>query len=119
MMFSKTIAAGLVAVSALAAVPANAASLSVNTGVEGVQFAFHNGRPHRGDYDRYDRHDRRDRYLSPNEVRRVLRGQGYRGINYLDRRGRIYEVRATNRRGNRVGLVVSARNGSVLNVYRR
>jgi hypothetical protein len=56
--------------------------------------------------------------LTPREVRAVLRDRGYRQIQYVDRRGRIYEARATNRRGHRVGLIVSARSGAILNVYR-
>jgi hypothetical protein len=70
---------------------------------------------HRGDR-YYSRHDYGT--LTPHEVRAVLRDKGFRQIRYLDRRGRIYEVRATDYRGYRVGLVVSARNGAILSVYR-
>jgi hypothetical protein len=64
--------------------------------------------------DRGDYH----RTLSPREVRRALRDQGFRNIDYIDRRGAIYQVEATTPRGRRVGLVVSARSGAILNRYR-
>ncbi|MBB5752546.1 hypothetical protein [Prosthecomicrobium pneumaticum] len=53
-------------------------------------------------------------WLSPREVRRRLRWQGYEEIRILDRRGRTYVVRAEGRRGRDFILVVSARTGEVL-----
>lgn len=61
---------------------------------------------------------RRSGTLSPREIRQVLRARGYRQIQYLDRKGRIYEVHATDPRGQRVGLIVGARDGAILNAYR-
>lgn len=63
------------------------------------------GRPER----RWD-HDR----LSPREVRRSLRRQGYENIDIRDGRGRIYVVVATGRRGAPVKLIVDAFSGQVL-----
>jgi hypothetical protein len=113
-----TVAAGLIALSALAfAAPASASGVTLHFGLTGTHYVYHDG----GGYDwnhgrRHDRHDYGT--LTPREVRAVLRDKGYRQIQYLDRRGRIYEVRATDYRGHRVGLVVSARNGAILNAYR-
>jgi hypothetical protein len=115
-MFSKkTIAAGVVALGALAAsAPANADSL---------RFSVEVGRPvvvhdHRGYGYGWDGHHGHHKTLSASEVRRILRHRGYRDISYLDRRGSIYQVRARDYRGRRVGLVVSARNGAILTAYR-
>ena len=109
MTFKKTIAAGIVALAGLvAAVPANAGS-SVSVQIEV-------GGPSHGHY--YGDHRRWERTLSPQQVRRILRDRGFRQINYVDRRGTIYQVRAVNRRGHRVALVVSARTGAILNRHR-
>jgi len=121
MMPKKTIAAALVALTALTAAPASAGSLSVEFGRGGIEFGFpgHGNWNDRGDRGWGNRGDRRGRhhFLSPQEVRRILRNQGYRRINYVDRQGNIYQAEAT-RNGRRYGLVVSARDGDVLNRYR-
>lgn len=106
-MFRKTIAAGLFAIGALAATaPANAAGLSVvidssyaTVGIERVD--------HRGGY-----------ALSPREVRRILRYEGYRQIQFLDRGGRVYTARAEDYRGRDVIVRVSARSGNIISVRR-
>ena len=117
MMAKKTVAAGLVALAtSVAAAPASADSFSFRFGVGEAQAGYHDG----GSQWRYHRRDN-DRFygtLTPREVRQVLRDNGFRQIRYLDRRGRVYEARATNRHGQRVGLVISARNGAILNAYR-
>lgn len=122
-MFARnTLAAGLIALAALVgAAPASAGSVSVQ--IQAGTTGYHDGvgygwkrAGHRAD--RYYGGHSEYGTLTPREVRAVLRDRGYRQIRYLDRRGRIYEVRATNRRGHRVGLVVSARSGAILNVYR-
>ena len=109
----KTIAAGMIALAGLvAAAPASAQSF---------RFEFRQGAPYygnHGDHRWRDRDHRQQRTLSPQEVRRILRGKGYRQINYVDRRGNVYQVRATTERGRRVGLVVNARNGVILNRHR-
>jgi hypothetical protein len=113
MVAKKTIAAVIIAFAGLAgAMPA---------GAQGVSFDFGAGAPQFRSEDGYRWSDRRggfDRVLSPREVRRILRNQGYRNIDTVDRRGSIYQVRATTERGRRVGLVVSARSGAILNRYR-
>jgi hypothetical protein len=110
-MLKKTIAAGIVGVAMLAAsAPASADNFS---------FRFSYGAPAYGHGQHLD--DRRGDYhrtLSPRQVRRILRDRGFRNINYVDRRGSIYQVHATNRNGRRVGLVVSARSGDIINRYR-
>jgi hypothetical protein len=114
-MFSKkTIAAGIVALGALAAsAPANADSLRFSVEV-GRPIVVHDDRGYGWDDHRKGHH----KALSASEVRRILRHRGYRDISYLDRRGSIYQVRARDYRGRRVGLVVSARNGAILTAYR-
>ena len=122
MTLRKTIAAGLVAMTAISVVPANAASLSFDFGRSGVEFGF-TGNNDRGEWDRggrhggWDNHRGRHDFLSSRDVRRILRGQGYRDIEYLDRQGAVYQAHAT-RDGRRYGLVVSARDGDILNRYR-
>jgi hypothetical protein len=109
-MFLKTIAAGLVALTALAAIPANATTIA----------AGYYEQPRwdgpRGDGPRWD-HRRGDRWrnhnLTAQEVRYVLRDKGYRNITFVDARGRNYEVVA--RKGHRHYLmVVSARDGDII-----
>lgn len=111
-MLKKTLAAGILAIAALAATaPANAQSFSLEFNAGGPRYGYEDGQrwSDRGSY---------RRTLSPQQVRRILRDQGFRQINYVDRRGSIYQVEATNPRGRRVGLVVSARSGAILNRYR-
>lgn len=128
MIFKTTLAAGAIGLAALAAAPANAASLTVGFGDDGARIAYHDGRPvpanyygHGYDWPDYgwgDRHDEWRHTLSAKEVRRILHGRGYHDIDYVDSRGSIYQVRATDHRGHRVGLVVSARNATILKAYR-
>jgi hypothetical protein len=118
MFCRKPIAAAVVALGALAAsAPANAGSLSFSVDI-GRPNAIQDYRPGHGYGWQRDRHHEQHR-LSAKEVRRILRHRGYRDITYVDRRGSIYQVNARDYRGRRVGLVVSARNGAILNVYRR
>jgi hypothetical protein len=118
----KILAAGLVAMFALTAAPASAGGLSFEFGSGGVEFDFPR-HGHWGSWDRdhdrgsWRRHDDRHDFLSPQEVRRILRDRGYRQIDYVDRRGAIYQAEAT-RHDRRYGLVVSARDGEILNRYR-
>jgi len=131
MWWRKKAAGGLLALSVLVfATPADAAGRSVDRGEAGDKSmsVLERGRNRRDEiewsrrvqYDGglYRRPDRRDAMLSPPEVRRILRANGFRQIQYLDRRGRIYQVQATDQRGQRVGLVVSDRSGTVLTSYR-
>jgi len=109
-MISKTtIAAGLIALTSLAAIPANASALTVEFGNPGFGMGYT-----WGDHDRRDRGDRHMRHrLSPQEVRFILRDHGYRNIRFFDRSGPVYEVRAS-RRGETYFLVVNARSGKIL-----
>ena len=58
----------------------------------------------------------RQHYLSPHDVRRILRHQGYHEIRILGRHDRTYRVAAENYRGRDVILRVSARTGAVVSV---
>jgi hypothetical protein len=112
-MLRKTIAAGIVGAAMLAtSVPASAS--------DSFSFRFSYGAPSYGHKDGHHWRDRGgyERTLSPRQVRRILRDRGFRNIDYVDRRGSIYQVQATNRNGRRVGLVVSARSGEIINRYR-
>jgi hypothetical protein len=109
MTVRNTLAAGLVALAALAAAPANATGLTVTIGdLPRHAAGWHHAGWNPGWY----------RALSPHEVRRILRDRGFREIRYLDRRGTIYQVHAVDYRHKHVGLVVSARNGAILTAYR-
>ena len=129
MFARKTLTAGLVALSALTAVPASAAGLGIdfNRGGAAVSVDLYqahgsNWRYGRG-WDRggdrgWDRNRHRARFLAPYEVRRILRSRGYRQIRYFDRSGAVYRARATDYRGRRVALTINARNGVILDSYR-
>ena len=56
--------------------------------------------------------------LSAGDIRRVLRGRGFRDIASVQRRGAIFQAEAVGPGGNRVGLVLDARTGAILNTYR-
>ena len=103
-MFSKkTLAAALIAATTLTAVPASADSLNFHFGFGNSGSGWH-GNPG------WQHHDRR---VSPQEVRHILRNQGYRQIDFLDRSGRTYEVRAR-KNGRTFYIVVSARSGEII-----
>ena len=102
------IAAGVIVIGTLvAAVPANAANLSIQIGNSGW-----NGHGY------HQSHDRWDRGVSPREVRRILRHRGFNEIRFLDRQGRIYVARAEDRRGRDYRIIVSARNGAIIDIDR-
>lgn len=106
MLLKTTLAAAAISLGSLVAIaPANAGS---NVSVK-IEF----GNP---GYNKHDRHQVRT--LSPQEVRRILRREGYREIRYVDRRGSVYRARAENRRGRDVLVTVSARSGAVIDVQR-
>jgi hypothetical protein len=104
-MITRTLAAGIVAITALSAVPASAASLN-------VQFGHGPGWGHHGQHDRDWR-----RHVSPNDVRRILQRDGYRAVRVFDRRGAVYQARAS-KHGRHYVIVVSARNGKILSRHR-
>jgi hypothetical protein len=107
-MFAKTIAAGLIAATALTAVPARADNFSIQFGFGAPGYGTNHGHWDRGHHDR----DRRNG-VSPREVRWILQGRGYHHIRFVDRRGPIYQVRAS-KNGRDFFLVVSARNGDIV-----
>jgi hypothetical protein len=107
-MFSKkTLAAALVAATTLTAAPASADSLNFQFGFGGPGYGWHGG-------PNWQHHDRR---VSPREVRHMLRDRGYHQIDFLDRSGRTYEVRAR-KNGRTFYIVVSARSGEIISRHR-
>ncbi len=115
MLSKNLIAAGLIAATALTAVPANATGFTFHFGNGGPGFSWGYGGPGHGYRDRGHRwgHHR----LSPREVRWMLRERGYYKIRFMDRRGPVYQVRAKKRHRAFV-LVISARSGEILSRHR-
>jgi hypothetical protein len=113
MVFAKTIAAGLIAATALTAVPASAASVQFNFGPYwGPHVQERGWRQDRGWHDRWQ-HQR----VSTHQVRRMLQGRGYYRIRFVDRGGPVYQVRA-DKRGRSFFLVINARTGEILRRHR-
>lgn len=116
----KALAAGMVALGALAASPAAAEGLQFGIyGPDGGLIIDRHGArivdvhgPGNPGYDPRPVHY--GRWLMPQQIRRILRRQGYQDIEIAGRRGRIYVAYATNRIWERLRLVVSARNGRIL-----
>jgi hypothetical protein len=105
-MFSKTIAAGVIALTALTAIPANAGGLTIDFGYgAGPGWSGNGG------------HGWHNERLAPREVRRILRHKGYHQIRFADRRGSTYEVTAR-RNGRDFYMVVSAWSGDILSRHR-
>lgn len=114
MPFHKTIAAGLVALSALiAAAPAQAHSTGAPQGGFSIQF----GTPAPTEF-RGQRHHGRWGRLSPRQVAFALRRQGFHRVRITSAHGPVYRALAVSPRGGRVALTVSARNGRILDVDR-
>lgn len=101
MITKTTIAAGLIALSTLAAVPAQAGGFSIEVG---PGFGWSDGG--------YGHRQWRQR-LSPQEIRWILRDRGYRNIRFFDDNGPVYQLRAR-KYGDTFYLVVSARTGEIL-----
>jgi hypothetical protein len=118
MSVTQTVAAGLIAVATLLAVPAASASVPhgqvrvlVDTAAEPDGWYVGGG------WDPGGWNDKRQPFLEASEIRRILRDRGFRDIRNLDRRGAIYQVRAVGGHHEQVGLVVSARSGAILARY--
>jgi len=112
MTFKTTIiAAGALIAAGAATVPSAQAH---NAGV-GLQFGTPNFSVHFRTPYRDPRWHRQA--LSPREVRRVLRGYGYRQIRFLDRRAPVYVVRAVAYNGRAYTVRVSAYNGRIIARY--
>ena len=114
MALTKFLAAGAIALSAVAFTAPAQADASFSFSIYGPNggVTLGAGDPRYAHYDR-DRNWRRDT-LSPKQVQRVLRRKGFSHIDIVDRERRAYKVRATDYRGRRVALVVSARDGDIL-----
>ena len=109
MIAKKTIAAAVVALGVLAAVPASAGGVTVQFGYGQPGYGWNQGGWNPGHGWERPRH----RELSPQQVRRELRDRGYRQIRYVDRRGAVYQAVAS-KNGRAFYLVISARNGQIL-----
>ena len=135
MFIQKTLAAGVVALTALATTaPAQAESFSFGIHGPNGGVTFHSG----GNYQpaghwndrrwndrRWDdrrRDDRRWNYadyrMTPRQVRRSLRYRGFDHIRFTDAHGRIYKARATGPRGRRVALTIRSRDARILEIHR-
>jgi hypothetical protein len=112
-MITKTIAAGIIAVTTLASVPASAGGLTVEFGLGDAGYGW-NGHD-RGD--RGGRHHNRMHRLSTDEIRWMLRDRGYHGIRFVDDNGPVYQLQAR-KYGRMFFLVVSARDGEILSRQR-
>lgn len=109
-MLTKTIAAGIIAIAGLTAVPANAGGLTVEFGYgDNAGYGW-------GDRDRGGRHHHMQR-MSTQEVRWMLRDRGYNAIRFVDTRGPVYQLRAR-KNGRTFFIVVSARDGEILSRQR-
>jgi hypothetical protein len=95
---------------ALTAVPANAGTFTFEFGGGSPSWGYDSG------YGGYRHHRHRHR-LSTDEVRAMLRDDGYRRIRFIDDRGAVYQLRAS-RHGRDFFLVVSARSGEVISRQR-
>lgn len=109
-MFTKTtIAAALISLTTLAAVPAQASGIDIQIGFGGSGYGWSDGYGH--GYGHH-RHHMRQR-LSTDEVRWMLRDSGYHQIRFFDDRGPVYQLSAR-KHGDMFYLVVSARTGEIL-----
>jgi len=104
MITKTTIAAAMIALTSLTAVPAKALTVEFGFGAPG--YGWNQGNHDRGDRWRHHR-------LSKQEVRGILRDRGYRNIRFSDDRGPVFQLRAR-KHGETYFLVVSARSGEIL-----
>ena len=99
------IAAGTATVSSAQARHGNF-SVHIGTPNAGIHYT-HNNRGYRGP-------SRHRQALTPREIRRVLRYQGFRHIRNLDRRGRVYVARAVSYNGRLYKIRLNAYNGRII-----
>ena len=146
MSIQKTLAAGVVALTALAATaPVQAGSISVGIYGENGGATFrsgdgyqpvdyrHGNRHWRGRrYERRDdwRYERRDDWrhdgdwdyahlrMSPYQVRRSLRHRGFYDVRFIDAYGQIYKAIAIGPRGGRFLLTIRSRDAAILEAQR-
>jgi hypothetical protein len=105
MIAKKTLAAAILALGTLVAVPANAGGISVEFGFGGPGHHWSGGPGW---------HQEK---MSTREVRRMLRHRDYRNIDFVDRRGPTYEVTAR-KNGRSFYLVVNAYTGEIVHRHR-
>lgn len=103
MTVKTAIAAAVISLTALVAVPAHATDVNVKIGF---------GAPGYG-WGGYSYQPSWQSTLSPQQVRWILKTRGYQNISYFDRRGSVYMVRAT-QFGRPYFLVINAHNGRVM-----
>jgi hypothetical protein len=125
MSLQKTLAAGVVALTALATTaPAQADSVSfgIHGKHGGVTFSAgdnylpaHHWRG-RGPYKRHWGYA--DYRLAPYQVRRLLWRRGFHAIRFTDTYGKFYQARATGPRGARVAMIIRARDGQIVELHR-
>ena len=125
MFIQKTLAAGVVALTALATTaPAQAESFSLGIYGDHGGVTFHSGDAYQpaGHWNDRRRDDRRwdnaHYRMTPRQVRRSLRHRGFHDIRFTDTQGRTYQARATGPRGGRVALTISARDARILEIHR-
>ena len=125
MFIQKTLAAGVVALTALATTaPAQAESFSLGIYGDhgGVTFRSGDGYQPAGHWNDRRRDDRRWDYahyrMTPRQVRRSLRHRGFHDIRFTDTQGRTYKARATNSRGRRVALTIRSRDARIVEIHR-
>ncbi len=127
MSIQKTLVAGVVALTALAAgAPAQAGSLTFGIYGEHGGVTFRSGDDYRPvpvhDWRDWRRYDRRWDYgyyrMTPRQVRRSLRRRGFDHIRFIDNRGRIYRATARSPRGGRVVLTIRSRDAEIVDLRR-
>lgn len=112
MPITKTIAAALMALTALvAAAPAQAHSSGGPTASFSIQFGTASPAHFRAQHGRWG-------LLSPRQVEFSLRRQGFHRVRVIDARAPVYRAVAISPRGGRVALKVSARSGRILHLDR-
>jgi hypothetical protein len=100
MLAAKTIAAALLAMTTLTAVPAKAGvSFEFGFGGDGPEISI-------GDSDDDDT-------MSPREVRHMLRYRGYHDIDFIDTDGSYYRLTAT-KHGDDYFIVIDAESGDIV-----
>ena len=120
MFIQKTLAAGVVALTALATT-ASAQAESFSLGIHGQNggVTFRSGDSYRPAHDWNNRRwDYAHYRMTPRQIRQSLRRRGFHDIQFTDTRGGIYQARATGPRGGRVALTIRSRDARILEIHR-
>ena len=120
MFIQKTLAAGVVALTALATTaPAQGESFSLGIYGDHGGVTFRSGDHYRPAHDWNNRRwDYAHYRMTPRQIRRSLRHRGFHHIRFTDTRGGIYRARATGPRGRRVALTIRSRDARILEIHR-